>query len=363
MSGHYAHLATTVRGPTRRTQAPKVTNVRRDSGYSAHMSESDPRTSPEWEQMVRAARGYYLEDRSKVQIADELGISRFKVARLLEQARATGVVTITIQDAGLRLPDLSAALAAHLGLDRVEVIEARGDVNEVRRLVGEAAAHLLSTTLRTGEVLGLAWGRTLTCMSAALPTLPRMDVVQLTGAIGTDLADSPVEVVRRVSLSAGGTARPIFAPLVVDDPATAEALRRQSDVAAALDQFDRLTTAVVSVGSWDPPDSQLLRTLSAEEHQDLLERGVRAEVAAILVSDDGEPLAEDFIARCLTIRIDQMRRIPRVIAVAGGAIKAQALAAVVRAGLVTELVCDRALAEAVLGLPAVTTRSRTPAPE
>lgn len=322
------------------------------------MSEQvDRRNTVEWEQTVRAARRYYLDDVSKVQIAAELGVSRFKVARLLEQARASGVVTITIQDAGLHLPELSAAVATHLGLDRVVVIEAGGDMPEVRRQVGEAAAELLGTTLRAGEVLGLAWGRTLTCMSAAMPRLPPVDVVQLTGAIGTDLADSPVEVVRRVALSAEGTARPIFAPLVVDDPATVRALRRQPDVAAALELFDSITTAVVSVGSWDPPESQLLRTISEAERLALLDQGVRAEVASILVSDAGEPVAGDFTARCLTIGVDQMRRIPRIVAAAGGARKAQALAAVVRAGLVTELVCDRALAEAVLDLPAASDRA------
>lgn len=48
--------------------------------------------------LVITARRFYLEDRSKTEIAEELGVSRFKVARLLEQARVTGVVTITVHD-------------------------------------------------------------------------------------------------------------------------------------------------------------------------------------------------------------------------------------------------------------------------
>lgn len=298
--------------------------------------------------MVLAARRYYIDDVSKVQIADELGLSRFKVARLLEQARQTGVVTIAIQADGLHDPALSARLCEHLGLDKVTVIETSGDADAVRHQVGEAAAEILGATLRPGEVLGLAWGRTLTAMSAALPPLPRVDVVQLTGAIGTDLDESPVEIVRRVALRAGGTARPIFAPLVVDDPRTAAALRRQPDVAAALRMFDAVTTAVVSVGSWEPPDSQLLRTISDDERQTLLDAGVRAEVASLLVSDEGQLVAPDFQDRCVTITFEQMRAIPRIIAAAGGAQKARAVAAVARAGLCTELVTDRALAEAVL---------------
>jgi DNA-binding transcriptional regulator LsrR (DeoR family) len=38
--------------------------------------------------IASVARRYYLEGRSKVEIAEELGLSRFKVARLLDTARA-----------------------------------------------------------------------------------------------------------------------------------------------------------------------------------------------------------------------------------------------------------------------------------
>ena len=43
---------------------------------------------------VLACRRYYLDGASKSEIAAELGISRFKVARLLERARREGIVRI-----------------------------------------------------------------------------------------------------------------------------------------------------------------------------------------------------------------------------------------------------------------------------
>lgn len=300
---------------------------------------------------VLVARRYYLDDASKVQIGTELGLSRFKVARLLEQAKLSGVVTITIDTGGMQNSALASRLRDHLGIDDVTVIDASGDADVVRRQVGEAAAQLLGATLTAGETLGLAWGRTLTAMSAALPPLPEIDVVQLTGTIGGDIDDSPVEIIRRVALRAGGTARPIFAPLVVENATTAAALRRQPDVAAAMQLFDTVTTAVVSIGSWDPQDSQMPRAAGEKESRKLLRDGVRADVAALLLSERGEVVSPEFQARCVSISQDQMKAIPRIIAVAGGVQKAPAVAAVVRAGLCTELVTDRALAEAVLELP------------
>ena len=64
--------------------------------------------------MARAAlvaRRYYLDERSKVEIAGELGLSRFKIARLLETARDSGLVRIEI---GLPGGALDAGLSAEL---------------------------------------------------------------------------------------------------------------------------------------------------------------------------------------------------------------------------------------------------------
>src|ERR1700745_3096076 len=60
---------------------------------------------------ARVARQFYLEGVSKIDIADRLRISRFRVARLLEGARDAGMVRIEI---GLPGGNLDAGLSAEL---------------------------------------------------------------------------------------------------------------------------------------------------------------------------------------------------------------------------------------------------------
>ncbi|MDF9277434.1 sugar-binding domain-containing protein [Arthrobacter sp. EH-1B-1] len=298
--------------------------------------------------LVAVARRFFLEDASKVEIAKELGLNRFKVARLLELARELGVVTIELDDGGAVIPDLSARLAQQLGLRHATVVESHGSPDAVRRQIGLAAAEHLQTTLKDGDALGVSWGRTIRAMAAALPTLPRIAVVQLTGTVGAELADSPVEMVRMVAQNSGGSARTIFTPMVVDDARTAASLRAQSDVANVLALMDHLDAAVLALGSWAPPDSQLRETIPTPIRSILEDQGVVAEVGALLIADDGSVVAHDFTDRCIAITEKQLRETARIVLVGGGARKARAAAAVAKSGLVTEIVTDRALAEAVL---------------
>ena len=65
--------------------------------------------------LAAVARRHYLQNQSKVEIADELGISRFKVARMLESARERGLVRIEIVRQGSLDVDLSARLQQRFG--------------------------------------------------------------------------------------------------------------------------------------------------------------------------------------------------------------------------------------------------------
>ena len=298
--------------------------------------------------LLVVAKKFYLEEKSKVEIAKELSYSRFRVARMLEQAISTGVMTISFDDQGTIIPSLSSRLAEEMGLREAIVVESDSSEGMVRQHVSAAAADLLGRTLRPGEVLGIGWGRTISAMSETLPSLPNISVVQLTGSLGFNFNQSPVEIVRKVALRSGGSSHPIFAPMLVDNATTAAALRQQPDVAQAMRFFDKVTTAVLALGSWDPIESQLSDAVPEKQRDELRSRGVVAEVAATLIAKDGTLVATDFADLCIAATADQIRRIPRVLVVAAGARKAVAARPAIRAGLFNGIVTDRALAEALL---------------
>lgn len=310
--------------------------------------------------MLDIARRFYFNDESMVAISTELGISRFKVARLLNEARESGLVTISLNTGGDEDPDLSARLAEHLGLRRAVVIEAFGTTEEVRRTVGVGAGHHLAQTLQAGETLGLSWGRTLKHMIESLDQLPNIQILQLTGSVGSNLSESPIELVRRAALIGGNNAKAIIAPLYVDNLQAAKALREQPDIREVLGLLDTVTTAIVSVGSFTPAadgssNDQFLQLLPAPAQERLLATGAIAEVCGLPYRSDGLLADPHFADHVLAIRPEQLQRIPRVIALASDPSKADAILALWRADLINELVVDADLAEALLAAPAIPT--------
>jgi DNA-binding transcriptional regulator LsrR (DeoR family) len=296
------------------------------------------------------ARRFYLEDRSKIEIAEELGLSRFQVARLLEAARSSGQVRIEIRDPGGIDVELSRRVQTEFSLAHSIVIDAPEDDDvQLRRYLGEVCAALLTEIVTPGDVLGLGWARAVLAMRNALARLAPCTVVQLTGALTRpDVDESSVELVRAVARVAQGSAYCFYAPMFVGDAATAAALLRQPEIARATKLFGGVTKAVVGVGGWDPPHSTVYDALSGPERQELLDLGTRADLSGVLLDANGDAVGGSFTDRVIGIRAVQLRRIPDVIAIAYGAAKAPAASAAIRGGYVNSLVTHVSFAKALL---------------
>lgn len=288
------------------------------SGMSA--GRSAMRMGPaELVQAAAMARRFYLEGKSKIQIAEEFGVSRFKVARVLETALERDLVRIEIRVPAELDAERSDALRARYGLRHAVVVESPAEAEETPdpENLGEVAADLLGELVNEGDVLGLAWGRSTIHMAAALDRLPPCTVVQLTGVYDAGTAErGSVEAVRRAAQVSGGDAHPIYAPMLLPDAATAEALRHQTGIARAFEYFDKVTVACVSIGSWEPGISTVHDMLSDEERAHYASLGVAAEMSAHLFDAEGRRVGRDLGERCITVKTDQLRKVPEVVAIA-----------------------------------------------
>lgn len=298
------------------------------------------------------ARRFYVLGHSKLELAEEFGLSRFKVARILDQARETGLVRVEF-DLGVPVDlALSDELRSAYGLNRVLVLEralSQGERPAVRRHIGALAAAVLTEVVTKDDVVGLSWARSVNVMAESITTLPRVPVVQLCGVqAGMDMRDRSVETVSRVAAIGGGEAYPIYGPLVLRDRRTTEILRRQPGIAETFGQFHNLTTAVVSIGAWAPGESTVYDAVDPAERDAIARRGAVAEVAARLFDGDGNAMSTGLAHHVLAVSTADLKRVPEVIALGYTAPKAAAIDAVLRSGMVTTLITDTAAAEPAL---------------
>jgi DNA-binding transcriptional regulator LsrR (DeoR family) len=301
---------------------------------------------------ARVAREFYLEGVSKVDIADRLGISRFRVARLLDAARAAGMVRIEIALPGGSLDvGLSAELCGAFGLKYAFAFDFPDhDEIALRRRLGEAAGQALMDIITPGDVLGLSWARSLSGLAAALTRMPPCPIVQLTGAVPPPDGRDLLELVRSVARIGGGTAHVFYAPMIVDDAETAAAIRRQADVADALALVPSVTIAMVAIGAWAPGLSTIYDACNPAERAEIAKLGICAETAGVFLGQDGRAVPTALDNRMIVTPGPAMARIPCIIAVAYGATKAAAVRAAIRGGMINGLVTHTSLARGLLSL-------------
>ncbi|GGL38186.1 transcriptional regulator [Phycicoccus endophyticus] len=290
------------------------------------------------------ARRHYLGSERKVDIAASMGISRFKVARLLEAARSSGIVRIEIVDRGGVDGELSARLRTAYGLRRCIVVDCSDDAPRLREHVGSAGADVLHEVVGPQDVLGLPWARTVSALVEALPELPPVPVVQLSGSMVIPGERSPVDMVRAAAGLAGGEAHLYYAPFILDDAASAAAMRRQPAVAQAMAEVERVTVAVVSIGAWEPGHSTIHDAVDERDRAEVAAAGAVGEALGVFVDREGRAVHPSLVDRMVTIGDEELRRVPETVALATGAAKAGAVRAFLTGGWVDTLVTDRSLA-------------------
>lgn len=310
---------------------------------------------------IQIARLFFDRQLSKVEIAARLGISRFRVARLIDGALADGLVRIEYRDLPSEDRDLARAMEDRFGLDVCAVAAVADEMadGERRSALARLAASLVDGLLAPRDVIGIAWGSTLAAVVREVPARSdaSLAVVQLAGSstrLGRD--QDAGALARTLADRLGAAHHAIYAPAFVETPAVRRALGREPEIAATVDRFGDLTLAIVGIGAM-PADgvdaaSSLVRSgvLDPTELARLASLGAIGDLVVHPFDAAGRFVAPDLAARAVAIGVDALRAVPRVVAVAGGTHKAMAIHGALQTGLIGLLVTDAPTARAVMDI-------------
>ncbi len=301
---------------------------------------------------------YYEDDHTQDEIARALDTSRPKVSRLLQQARAEGIVQIRINDPTATHSALETELAGAFGL--AEAIVIAGDAvnpDTARRRIGRAAAEYLERTLQNGDVVGIGWGRTLHEVVSALEPSRRaqITVAPLIGGLGQIAPVFQVhDLARALATAFGGGWHNFYAPALVESDSLAASLLRSPDLKQIAALWGRMNVALVGIGSASmEAELQILFVdyLDAETQARLRDQRAVGDLCVRFFDIQGRP-CHDAVRGIVGVELAQLQGVRRVVGVAGGAAKAEAILGALRGRYVSVLVTDAAAAQRVLELHA-----------
>jgi DNA-binding transcriptional regulator LsrR (DeoR family) len=325
-----------------------VAETNRSSGVERRLVHSDDNLRL----MVKVARMYHERGLRQAQIAEELHLSQARVSRLLKRANDVGIVRTTVTLPSGVYTDLEDEIERVYGLAEVIIVDAGGAGDDPTVGLGSAAAEYLETTLTGSERVGISsWSATLLAAVESMrpARVPVVDtVVQVVGGLGDPRVQ--MQASRLLGLLASNTgARPVSlpAPGMLGTASARDSLIADPTVASVMDLWQDLTIALVGIGSVE--QSPLLResgnALPEVDRRILGEAGAVGDICLRFFDADGVLVHSSVDDRVIGIELEQLRRVPRRIGVAGGEGKHSAVRAALLGGWVNVLITDLEEAE------------------
>lgn len=305
--------------------------------------------------LTKIARMYHEQGLRQPEIASRLSMSQSRVSRFLKEASQLGIVrTVVVAPAGVHT-DLEDELRQRYGLTDVVIADYDGDAESTLLLaLGAAGAAYLETTLTGSDRIGISsWSATLLATAEAMrpsTITTATDIVQVIGGVGDPRVQvNATRLTEQFARVTGATPKFLPAPGIVGSRTVRKALMQDPFIAELANEWDSLTVLLAGIGSLNP--SPLLResgnAVPDAEIDGLRAAGAVGDVCLRFFDDQGKLVDSPLHDRVVGIGSEQLRQVPRVIGIAGGERKADAIRAAVGGGWIDVLITDVGTARAI----------------
>ncbi|MCI8326187.1 MAG: winged helix-turn-helix transcriptional regulator [Lachnospiraceae bacterium] len=309
----------------------------------------------------QAAYQYYVEERTRAEISENLGLSSPTISRLLKRAKKEGIIEFKMTEPYLTCYQIQEELQESCGLKSVIVVpitedETKENEESIKKQVALEGARYLQRMIKDGDTVGLGWGGTMYHLIQYLNPCRKVNagIVTMHGDIaGCNPKLDAKTLVRRAAMAFGGRNVSIVAPGLYTSVGEVERIKEQKNCQEIFDLFEQIDMSVSGVGSLYPDfDSPLatLNYLNQEEMEVLKKEGVYSDILLRFLKKDGQECDTSLRDRTLAISLETYKKIPCKIVVASGRKKALSVDTILKGGLVDVLVMDYHLAQELMKL-------------
>ena len=303
--------------------------------------------------IARVAQMYHVENQRQADIAKHLLISQATVSRMLKRAQEEEIVRTTVVAPSGTYADLETALRSKYGIAEAIVVECSEDrEGAIMARIGEAAAHFVEATLQPSEIIGVSsWSETILKMVEnihPMKTSKAKYVVQTLGGMGDPTVQFHAnQLTTRLAKLTGADAHLLSAPGVAQSREAKLVLLGDSYLRETMELFEKVTLSFIGIGAIEPSGmlAKSGNVFSARELEAVKEAGGVGDIGLRFFDQDGQQVRPPLDDRVIGMTLDELSKIDRVIALAGGHSKTLAIHGALKAGVIDILVTDKFTAE------------------
>lgn len=312
---------------------------------------NDPRNNLSDEGLARAAHLYYVLGMTQAEVAARLGVTRFKINRMLSVARERGMVRIEVNVPYTKRFDLERALERRFDLDACFICPA--DTTEeapLSSVIGNYAATAISETIESGMTVATSWGQTLRSLALSINPEVARDVVvtNMLGALTSQTDLDRFDAAATLAARLRAECLYIPGPIICDSVITRDAIHSQPAAQRAMDRARKADLALLSVGGFGMSSLRHASIITDEQYESAIKAGAIGNFLGHFIDTNGKPVKHALNECAVGIGPEGVMSIPRRILCAGGKNKLAAIQVVLDCRYANALVTDEQTATSLL---------------
>lgn len=305
------------------------------------------------DQAARAAWMSFVGGMTQDEIAQQLGVSRPGVQRLLALARQEGLIKVRIDHPVAACMAMSSVIREQFGLDFCDVVPAEPEAADgAAHYLAVAGAERIARLVDRSEPLTLALGtgRSIRATVEAISRIerPQHRFVSLVGNVARDGSSNRYDGVMVLADKTGGERFLLPAPVVAGTVEEKEAMQQQRLFQSVAEVAREAETGYIGIGKIDRQATLFQdHFISEGELDELLALEAVGELLGWPMNARGEVIDCSTSRRITSLPLEMLAGQP-LVALAGGHGKAPAILAALRGGWLKGLVTDEVAARFIV---------------